>query len=58
MVDDWKDEWKEWGIKIYSRRVSCKIYVACFACYLVTFKAAIEKSVDSLELTNTPERLR
>ena len=38
MVDDWKDEWKGWGIKIYSRRVSCKIYVACFACYLVTFE--------------------
>lgn len=36
--------------------VGSKIYVPCFAC--TSFGGAIEKSIDSLELTNTPERLR
>lgn len=57
MVDDWKDERKEARIKIYSRRVVQDLR-ALFSMYLVTFEPAIEKSVDSLELTNTPERLR
>lgn len=52
MVSEWKGTNKD----LFSAGRSQDLR-ALFCMYLVTFEAAIEKSVDSLELTNTPERL-